>query len=112
MSGRRSRRKGAEWERVLVRMFREAMPRAQVRRGLQSRSGEEVPDVDLPCFWLEAKRHRRTNVKAALRQAVASAPRGRWPVAVCKDDREPAIVAMQLDDFLELVEQWWEGTQR
>ena len=109
MSGRHSRRKGADFERELVRIFREVMPAAGVRRGLQARSGDEVPDVDLPCFWLEAKRHRRTNLKAALTQAIDAAPKGRWPLAVCKDDRQPALVCMQLDDFLELVEEWWEA---
>lgn len=108
MGGLASRRKGADFERELVRTFREVMPDSGVRRGLQSRSGEEVPDVELPCFWLEAKRHQRTNVKAALRQAFTTAPKGRWPMAVCKDDRQPAIVAMYLDDFLELLGEWWE----
>jgi hypothetical protein len=108
MSGLRSRRKGANFERALAIRFREVMPGATVRRGLQSRSGEEAPDVDVPCFWLEAKRHKRTNIKAALRQAHDDAPPGRWPIAVCKDDREPAIVAMALDDFLDLVGEWWE----
>ncbi len=108
MGGLASRRKGADFERELVRTFREVMPDSGVRRGLQSRSGEEVPDVELPCFWLEAKRHQRTNVKAALRQAVEAAPKGRWPMAVCKDDRQPAIVAMYLDDFLDLLGEWWE----
>lgn len=112
MSGRHSRRKGADFERELVRIFRDAMPRAEVRRGLQSRSGEEVSDVDLPCFWLEAKRHQRTNIKAALRQATDTAPKDRWPIAVCKDDRQPAVVAMELADFLELLTEWWEARTR
>ncbi len=112
MSGLHSRRKGADFERALVREFRERMPDATVRRGLQARSGDEVPDVDLPCFWLEAKRHRRTNVKGALAQASAAAPKGRWPIAVCKDDGEAAVIAMQLDDFLELLGEWWEGRNR
>jgi len=109
MSGNKSRRKGAQWERDLVHRFQQAMPGATVRRGLQVRSGEEAPDVDVPCFWLEAKRHKRTNIKAALRQAFNDSPPGRWPIAVCKDDRAPAIVAIALDDFLELIEEWWEG---
>ena len=112
MSGLRSRRKGAAWERALVRMFREVMPRAEIRRGLQSRSGQEVPDIEVPCLWIEAKRHRRTNIKAALRQAMETSPKGRWPVAVCKDDHQPAVVAMQLEDFLDLVAEWWEARNR
>ena len=107
MGGQMSRRKGARFERWLVHRFREAMPDGDIRRGLQSRGGDEVPDVDLPCFWLEAKRHHRTNIKAALRQAVETAPKGRWPIAVCKDDRQPVIVSMHLDDFLDLLAEWW-----
>ena len=112
MNGRHSRRKGAEWERELARLFREAMPGAEIQRGLQSRSGTEVPDVDVPCFWPETKRHQRTNIKAALRQAVDAAPAGRWPIAICKDDRQPAVACMRLDDFLDLVREWWEACNR
>ena len=88
------------------------MPGAKVRRGLQARGGDEVPDVDVPCFWVETKHHRHTNIKAALRQAIEDASKGRWPVAVCKDDREDAVVAMQLDDFLDLVTEWWMRSER
>ena len=107
MSGAHSRRKGHRFERELVHRFREAMPEAEIRRGLQSRSGEEVSDVEVPCFWIEAKHHHRTNVRAALEQAVTTSPKGRWPVAVCKDDQKPPLVAMALEDFLDLVGEWW-----
>jgi hypothetical protein len=112
MSGAHSRRKGAEFERALVQRFREAMPDAGIRRGLQYRSGAEVPDVEVPRFWLEAKHHHRTNSRAAMRQAVACAPPGKWPLAVCKDDNQPALVTMQLEDFLELAREWWERRAR
>ncbi len=70
------------------------------------------PDVDLPCFWVEAKHHRRTNIRAAMRQAMAACPPGRWPITVCKDDHEAPLVSMQLDDFLELVGEWWRRRDR
>jgi len=110
--GMLSRRKGAAWERELVLMFREAMPGCEVRRGLQSRSGEEVADVDCPVFWIEAKRGRQPNVRNALRQAVAAAPKGRIPVAVIRDDRADAFAVMQLSDLLEFIREWWSGRQR
>ena len=110
--GALSRRKGAAWERELVHRFREAMDGADVRRGLQCRGGEEVPDVDCPVFWPEAKRGKRPNVRAALRQAMDAAPKGRIPLAVVRDDRAEAFVALSLDDFLELVAEWWAGRQR
>ncbi|MGI5865792.1 MAG: hypothetical protein ACOX6T_27560 [Myxococcales bacterium] len=112
MSGARSRRKGAAFERELVRRFREIMPDAGVRRGLQYRAGQEASDVEVPCFWVEAKHHHRTNVRAAMRQAIDACPPGRWPIAVCKDDHATPLVTMQLEDFLELVGEWWERRDR
>ena len=109
MTGARSRRKGADYERALVHRFRDAMPGAEVRRGLQSRSGDEVADVEVPVFWVEAKRGKQPNIRAALRQAQAAAPKGRIPIAVVRDDRAEATVTLTLDDFLELVREWWEG---
>ncbi|MCU0664663.1 MAG: hypothetical protein MUC50_20360, partial [Myxococcota bacterium] len=94
MSGALSRRKGVAFERALVLRFREAMPDVEIKRGFQYRSGSEAPDVDVPCFFIEAKHHHRTSVRAALEQATEAAPEGRWPLAICKDDRKPPLVAM------------------
>ena len=113
--GAMSRRKGAAYERELVHLFREAMPNAEVRRGLQSRSGEEVADVECPVFWVEAKRGRRPNPRAALAQAqrdVAASGSDKVPVAVIRDDRQEAFVALPLEDFLELVREWWASCPR
>ncbi len=107
MSGARSRRKGAAYERELVQRFREIMPDAHIRRGLQYRTGEEAPDVDCPVFWPEAKRGKQPNVRAALRQATEAAPPGRIPLAIIRDDHAEAFVALSLDDFLEFVAEWW-----
>jgi hypothetical protein len=112
VSGRGSRIKGQVWERALVKRFRDAMPDAEIKRGMQFRSGEEAPDVEMPCFRVEAKHHNRTNIKAALRQAIEAAPKGRWPIAVCKDDHQPAMATMLLDDFLDLIAEWWAGKSR
>lgn len=110
--GALSRRKGASFERELVQRFREVMPGAEVRRGLQCRSGTEAPDVDCPVFWPEAKRGRQPNVRRALRQAAEAAPPGRVPIAVIRDDRAEPFVALSLEDFLELVGEWWARRER
>lgn len=112
MSGAHSRRKGAVYERELVQRFREAMPGAEIRRGLQYRTGEEAPDVDCPVFWPEAKRGKQPNVRAALRQATEAAPPGRIPLAIIRDDHAEAFVALSLDDFLEFVTEWWARRER
>ncbi len=109
MGGAHSRRKGQQWERELVHLFREAMPGAEIRRGLQSRSGEEVPDVDCPVFWVEAKRGKKPNVRGALKQAIDAAPKGRMPVAVIRDDRSEPFAVLNLADFLDLVGEWWQS---
>jgi hypothetical protein len=103
VSGARSRRKGAGFERWTAKTFREALGDESIRRGFQARSGAEAPDVDVPGWWIECKHHRRVNVFAALAQAVAVAPAGRTPIAVVKNDREEPIVALRLADFLALI---------
>lgn len=110
--GSLSRRKGASFEREIVHRFAAVFGRERVRRGLQFRDGAECPDVATPCFWVECKRGRLTNPRAALAQALAdSAGKGLWPVAVCKDDRAEPFVVMSLDDFLELTGEWWASRQ-
>ncbi len=111
MSGRYSRRKGHDYERELVKRFRAVMPGATVRRGLQARGGEEVPDVECPVFWIEAKRGKKPNIRGALRQADQACLHGRVPIAIVKDDRARATVTIYLDDFLDIVEEWWERRQ-
>jgi hypothetical protein len=96
----------------MVHRFREAMPDAEVRRGLQSRGGEEVADLDCPVFWPELKRGKKPNIRGALRQAIEAAPKGRIPIAVVRDDRAEEIVTLLLDDFLDLVSEWWVGRNR
>jgi len=108
MKGAGCRRKGADFERWLVHRFAEVFGESRVRRGLQFRSGSEVPDVEAPALWIEAKRGKRTNPRAALAQAKeASLGKGVWPIAVCKDDKEDAVVTISLEDFLDLLREWW-----
>lgn len=107
MSGASSRRKGIAYERVVARELRDVFG-DDVRRGMQFRDGAEAPDVIAPCFWIECKRGKRTNSIAALKQAnEASDGKGLWPIAICKNDNEPATVTMSFEDFLELVREWW-----
>jgi hypothetical protein len=106
--GARSRRKGARWERDLVHIFAEVFGTENVRRGLQFRDGADAADVITPAFWVEAKVGKLTNPRAALRQATeASTGKGLWPIAVCKDDRDDPFVAIALDDFLDVLKEWW-----
>lgn len=102
-----SRRKGATYERELVKRFREAMPGAPIRRGLQYRDGAEAADVECPVFWVEAKRGKRPNIRKALEQAREACSKGKIPIAVVRDDRAEATATLLLEDFLEFVNEWW-----
>lgn len=102
------RHKGAKFERELAAHLRAAG--LDARRGIgQARSASEVPDVELDGWWIEAKRHQRTNPKAALAQAdKAAAEHGgqRVPVAVCRDNGSAmpmTTVTLYLDDWIRLV---------
>jgi hypothetical protein len=101
--------KGKRFERELVRLFAAATPNARIGRGFQFRSGADAPDVDLPGFWLEAKVGAKTNPRKAMRQAMAATRYGRWPLAVCKDDRQEPLCVMNLSDFVTFYSQWFAG---
>lgn len=107
-----SRAKGAAYERELVRLFREAMPGATVKRGLQFRGAavDAAADVECPVFWVESKRGRRPQVRAALEQARRdSEGTGKVPIAVIRDDNSPAFVCLGLDAFLAMIAHVWGG---
>jgi len=102
--GAGARRKGANFERSLANYFEEHTTLV-ARRGLaQVRGGgAEVSDVEINYIHIEAKNHKRCNIKAALEQAINdSAANGKIPVAITKDDRKPILCTMLLDDWLEL----------
>ena len=111
---KRSRDKGKRGEREVAALFLEAIPDCKARRGIQSRDGAEVPDVqtELP-FWIEVKRQKKPNIRAAMAQAIeACGDRKLWPIAVTKDDRGAWRVTLELSDFLDLVGEWWTMRRR
>jgi hypothetical protein len=51
------------------------------------------------------------NIRKALQQAVEDSPAGRFPVAITRADRDKlgALVTLQLDDFAEIFNGFWES---
>lgn len=100
------RRKGAVYERELAARWRDSGLYPSARRGIgQARAGGEVCDVEGTPWWIETKRRRRHDVRAALVQA-EEASDGRTPVAVCRYDGDPdahALVVMRLSAWEQLV---------
>ena len=106
--GKLSREKGAQYEREIARELRDIFGDAS-RRGFQYRDGTEAGDVLNPVFFIECKRQRRCNVKAALKQAIENCnDKTKYPVAITRDDNERSIASMDFEDFKDLVREWWE----
>ena len=102
------RDKGKRWERAVASLLRAVFGDA-VKRGWQTRSGSDAPDVDGTPFWVECKHGQQPNVRAALAQAVeagSAAGDPRPPVAAVKDNNCRAMAVMFLEDWLDLVKEW------
>lgn len=103
--GKHSRRKGATGEREVRDLFRAAGFLARRSIG-QHRMGSDAPDVlveGIPELWVEVKRGKRCNIKAALAQATRDCGKGQWPIAVTKEDHERAVVSMSFDNYAALM---------
>lgn len=104
-----SRRKGHNWERDIAARLRSIFGPDRVRRGRQAEGATE-PDVvvDGAPWWIECKcGGPATKPATALAQAEEDSDKApgilpRWPVAVCKADRRPAVAAMRLSTLLTL----------
>lgn len=95
-------RKGADGERELAAKLWDYG--YEIERG-GSLSFGEVPDlVGLPGVHIECKRVERLNVSEAMRQAIRDAERFRdgAPVLFHRRNRQPWLVTLRLEDFMEL----------
>ena len=117
MSGARSRRKGAQNERLLAKEIQDIFPNDTVRRGLQYQNrfgSEKVPDVECPIFWIEGKVGKKPNPRAALKQAREDCSPGKIPVAVIRDDGAPddMFIVMGFWDWKDLMKEYIERGER
>jgi len=106
MSGRRSRVKGHDFERLIARDLRDQLG-IEARRGLQYRDGAECPDVvGLPGYWVECKRGKRVSIGAAMRQASEACDRdgaGLCPLVISKEDGEAILATLPFGALIELL---------
>jgi hypothetical protein len=82
-------------------------------RARDASDGPTAPDILAPNVAVTCVLGRQTSARAALREA---ASRTRCPdefvVAVCKDEGEPAHVAMRMEDFMALLDEWQTSRRR
>lgn len=99
-----SRRKGKRGERLTATDLREAFLSLaeEIRRGWQTRAGQDDPDIKFPGVWIENKYGAKPNVRAALAQAVRDSNGGEKgvPIAVIRDNRGEPFVVLRWSDFL------------
>ncbi len=118
MSGKRSRDKGARFEREIANTLSREWNLPFARGIIQTRGGgAEVADVCLQDvngakqkyphidkLHLECKHHKKASIPAAWRQAEEDcATSGRTPVCITKSDREKPLVTMRLEDWMEIM---------
>lgn len=99
---RSQQRKGADGERELAEVLRGYG--YEVERG-GSLSYGTVPDlVGLPDIHIEVKRVERLNVPEAMKQSVRDSARFHdgSPALFHRRNREPWLVTMRLDDWIQL----------
>lgn len=99
-----SKRKGSAGEREFAALL--------TARGFPAHRNDQTfvggkgrPDVDavgLEAYHFEVKRVERLNVSEAMKQAASDAD-GRTPVVVHRRSREPWLITMRLDDWLDAI---------
>lgn len=101
------RNKGKRGERKVATRLREGFPEfaGQIRRGWQSRMGDDDPDVvGLPGIWVEVKTGKMPNPRAAFKQACRDANGRAIPIAVIQDDRtRNPLVIVGLTEFISIM---------
>lgn len=104
-----SKDKGSRGERELAAILREHG--FNTRRGQQFSGGIDSPDViGLPGIHIECKRAEKLNIHTAYAQAVRDADGKAIPAVFHRRNREPWMVTLNLDDFMEIYKAW-EKTQ-
>ena len=101
-----SQRKGADGERELAAKLKEYG--YEVERG-GSLSFGITPDITgLPGIHVEVKRVERLNIPEAMRQAIrdAEAFLDGIPVLFHRRNRQPWLVTLRLDDFMDVYQVW------
>lgn len=105
-----SKRKGADGERELAKKLNEYG--FSTRRSVQynGKADDGKADlVNLPGIHIECKRVERLNVSEAMTQAINDAKNGDLPTVFHRKNREPWLVTMRLDDWMELYKEYKEA---
>lgn len=102
-NGRRSRRKGHQFERDVAILLRPVFPEA--RRHLEYQA-EEAQGVDLDgtgSYKIQCKKLRAYSPISAIKEVVCDQFLGDVPVLITAGDNEPPVAVLPLDEFIRLI---------
>lgn len=103
-----SRQKGKRGELELAEVLREHGFNSH--RGQQYKGGEESPDVTgIDGVHIECKRNEHLDIYGAVCQAVRDCGKD-TPVVMHRKNRQPWLVTMRLEDFINLYKEAQHGT--
>jgi hypothetical protein len=103
----RSKDKGNRGERKTVKEIREVFPDSNTRRGDQSRSGKDAPDVFLDGYWIEVKTEKARpswgKYESAMKQAdEAKESSPVTSVVVFRENFRAPMAAIRVEDLFSL----------
>ena len=103
--GRFSKAKGKRGERELAAELARVLG-VTARRGIQFQGSPDSPDVitNIPNVHIECKRSEQFRLYAALKQAMDDAGADKIPVVCHRQNNQPWVVVVRLDDLPQLVE--------
>lgn len=104
-----SRRKGHQFERETAAFYRgvlEGFVCGEIKRGLQTRDGSEVPDVvieNLPGMWIECKIRKKIALYEWFNKALKDSPDGSEVIMHIRADGEKPLIVMGIETWAELL---------
>ena len=101
--GQFSRDKGKKGERELAKELSRALG-VKARRGVQFQGSPDSPDVitDIPEIHIECKRTERFRLYESLDQAINDAGVNKIPIVCHRQNLQPWVVVLRLDDLKQL----------
>jgi len=107
-----SKQKGARFERLLAKIFRE-YGYSESRRTAQycGNTGEAADVIGLPGIHVEAKHQEKMQLYDWMDQAKRDAAGGKLPAVFHKKNNHEILVTMPLDSWMELYREWQAGKQ-
>lgn len=102
-NGKRSRRKGHQFEREVAIALRVVYPNARRHLEYQDAEANGVDLVETGPYRIQCKRFKSYAPISAIREVTADPLFGEIPVLVTAGDNEPPIAALPLEDFIRLL---------